>query len=144
VKKLLQSQKITWQQIPILSIGSAQASYLISANITPQMSSIANSIIGSMTLNYTTPIYSIHANSLDEIMKSDKETRDNFLKSGIYREKSKFVVIFVERTDEFPEPKIYHLGRFDTEEEARRTFQKVSCTLKLPSIFLFHSFFPFL
>jgi hypothetical protein len=105
------------------------------------MSSIANSIIGSMTLNYTTPIYSIHASSLDEIMKTDKETRDNFLKSGIYREKSKFVVIFVERTTEFPEPKIYHLGRFDTEEEARRTYQKVGFSITFCD---FIQYFPFI
>jgi hypothetical protein len=153
VKKLLQSQKVSWQQIPILSIGSAQANYLISANITPQMSSLASSVIGSMTLNYTTPIYNIHSTSLEEIMKPNS---DNFIRSGIYREKSKFVVIYVDRSatstfthslkypgaDAPPEsgnitPRIYNLGRFDTEEEAKRVFHKVKFNFSRFSIFNF-------
>lgn len=140
VKKLLQSQKIAWQQIPILSIGSAQANYLISANLAPPTSSMASSVIGPMTLNHTTPLYTIHSPQLEEIMMPDS---DSFMKSGIYRERSKYVVIYVDRSQdakasltvslepipamfEKPEyPRIYHLGRYDSEEEAKKVYQKV-------------------
>jgi hypothetical protein len=150
VKKLLQSQKINWQQIPVLSIGSAQANYLISANITPQLNSIASSVIGSMTLNYTTPTYNIHSASLEDIMRPDHS--DKYIRSGIYRDKAKFVVIYVDRKnsmshlkrrvryssmasssttgeDDKSPPNIYNLGRYDTEEEAKRVYQKVSWAL---------------
>lgn len=101
---------------------------------------MASSVIGPMTLNHTTPLYSIHSPQLEEIMQPGS---DSFMRSGVYRERSKYVVIYVDRSKDIassltvslepipamaeqPEfPRIYHLGRYDNEEEARKAYHRV-------------------
>lgn len=109
---MLLNQKLTWVSIPNLPPGSAQANAVIATSTT---SNGPQTNIGPGTYTFFTPTMSVHSNSSNEPI-------NNIAKEGVVKDRNKFIAIFVDPKD--PE-QFFNLGRFDTEDEAKKSIQKV-------------------
>lgn len=134
LKKLLQGQRINWQAIPNLPVQSAHAAAVITslntiASTGSSYNNLQNSLL-SQNVSSVTPLVTVHA-----LEKFDNKQHRNVssynIRSGIYRDRGKFTVIYsalvqpsIPTADEegggSKEKVLYNLGRYDNEEEAAK------------------------
>jgi hypothetical protein len=154
VKKMMQLSRPVWTHIPVLKEGNMDARITISKCLHQQQSSTASTVnFNAMLHPHATvfhPTISVH-----DITKQEEQIYANVVTPGVYRDKNKFVAIFVGKPSSSNSiqsiPAVsaaasssskvagakrkradnnylsaYNLGRFDSEEEAWRAYMKVS------------------
>jgi hypothetical protein len=128
VKKVLSNQKFVWQQVPILHTGAAQANSMVGS--IPIASSTGSSSTAPLPFNFMPPTYNLNSSLLVDVL----DPNIPLVKTGIYKDRNKHVVFFVDNSDK-DLPKNYYLGKFDSEDEANKTLQKVR-TMKIMTVLL--------
>jgi len=129
---MMQGQKVQWQQIPVLPPGTVHANNVVAANVA--LSSLPSS---SASWPICSPNISVHATSLAEQSFVNKVSE-----GGVYKDRTKFVAIYVDQSKKSNSgyPRIYTLGRFDTEDEATRIYHRAVQSTKISGGFYLKHF----
>lgn len=129
-KKMMQGQKVQWQQIPVLPNFTVHANNVVASNV-------ASSSMPSSTASWPicSPNISVHATS-----QAEQSFVNRISEGGVYKDRSKFVVIYVDKKSSDSVPKIYTLGRYDTEDDATRIYHRAVQSTKISGGFYLKHF----